>query len=191
MTWCCSTGRRWKPSQRCTFRPASRTVFTATGCRPRVSIAAMSRRDGPAGGEWHWLWDAYVFGMCAAAAAGVVMLDDRFPGNVPVASGVGGHRRVSYWRSAASVIRGGRIRLANTAVSRDGDRTVGRRIVGVAGCGCRGAAIYPLVFASLPLAGGARRDDVGELGTGKPRAVDLWSPLATSALWRLLLRSSG
>ena len=36
-------------------------------------------------GEWHWLWDAYVLGMCAAAAAGVVMLDDRFPSNVPVA----------------------------------------------------------------------------------------------------------
>ena len=40
---------------------------------------------GGRSGEWHWLWDAYVFGMCAAAAAGVVMLDHRFSGNVPVA----------------------------------------------------------------------------------------------------------
>jgi signal transduction histidine kinase len=36
-------------------------------------------------GEWHWLWDAYVVGMCVAAAAGVVILDHRFPGNVLVA----------------------------------------------------------------------------------------------------------
>jgi hypothetical protein len=36
-------------------------------------------------GEWHWLWDAYVVGMCVAAAAGVVMLDHRFPGNVLMA----------------------------------------------------------------------------------------------------------
>jgi hypothetical protein len=31
---------------------------------------------GGRSGEWHWLWDAYVFGMCRAAA-GVVMLDHR------------------------------------------------------------------------------------------------------------------
>ncbi len=35
--------------------------------------------------DWHWLWEAYVAGMCVAAAAAVVMLDHRFPGNVPVA----------------------------------------------------------------------------------------------------------
>jgi len=35
--------------------------------------------------DWHWLWEAYVAGMCVAAAAGVVMLDHRFPGNVPIA----------------------------------------------------------------------------------------------------------
>lgn len=33
----------------------------------------------------HWLWGAYVVGMCVAAAVGVVMLDHRFPGNVPIA----------------------------------------------------------------------------------------------------------
>ena len=38
-TWCCSTGRRWKRSRPCTFRCVCRMVFTATGCRPRVSIA--------------------------------------------------------------------------------------------------------------------------------------------------------
>jgi hypothetical protein len=36
--------------------------------------------------DWHsrWLWEACVRGMCVAVAAGVVMLDHRFPGNVSV-----------------------------------------------------------------------------------------------------------
>jgi signal transduction histidine kinase len=37
------------------------------------------------GAEWHWLWDVYVVGGCLAAMAAVVLLDDRFPGDVPVA----------------------------------------------------------------------------------------------------------
>jgi hypothetical protein len=53
------------------------------------------------GDDWHWLWEAYVAGMCVAAAAAVVMLDHRFPGNVPVAvtalAGI-----VVCWRSAAA-----------------------------------------------------------------------------------------
>lgn len=35
--------------------------------------------------EWHWLWDAYVVGACLAGMAAVVVLDDRFPANVPLA----------------------------------------------------------------------------------------------------------
>ena len=35
--------------------------------------------------DWHWLWETYVVGLCAAACVGVVMLNHRFPGNVPVA----------------------------------------------------------------------------------------------------------
>jgi signal transduction histidine kinase len=43
--------------------------------------------DDPArGGEWHWLWEAYVVGLCAAAIAAVALLNHRFPGNVPVAA---------------------------------------------------------------------------------------------------------
>src|SRR3982075_3713584 len=101
--------------------------------------------------DWHWLWEAYVAGMCAAACVGVVMLNHRFPGNVPVAvTGLAGivvcvlavGRRVIRadefgWRTAlflAAVI--GLWVLALSASS-----------VAVAAV----PAIYPLVFATLPL----------------------------------------
>jgi signal transduction histidine kinase len=35
--------------------------------------------------EWHWLWDVYVVGGCVAGMTAVVVLDDRFPSNVPLA----------------------------------------------------------------------------------------------------------
>lgn len=41
--------------------------------------------DAPRGGEWHWLWEAYVVGICLAAMIAVTLLDHRFPGDVPVA----------------------------------------------------------------------------------------------------------
>lgn len=36
--------------------------------------------------EWHWLWEAYIVGLCSAAIAGVVLLNHRFAGNVAVAA---------------------------------------------------------------------------------------------------------
>jgi signal transduction histidine kinase len=45
------------------------------------SQAAMHR-----GSEWHWLWEVYVVGLCTAAIAAVVLLNHRFPGNVPAAA---------------------------------------------------------------------------------------------------------
>ncbi len=101
--------------------------------------------------DWHWLWEAYIAAMCVAAAAGVVMLDHRFPGNVPVAvTALAGMvvcvlvfgRRVIYadefdWRTPlflAAVI--GLWVVALTASS-----------VAIAAV----PAIYPLVFATLPL----------------------------------------
>jgi signal transduction histidine kinase len=36
--------------------------------------------------EWHWLWDAYFVGVCIAAIGAVLLLNHRFPGNVPVAT---------------------------------------------------------------------------------------------------------
>ena len=41
--------------------------------------------DAPRGAEWHWLWMVYVVGVCGAAMFAVVVLDHRFPGNIPVA----------------------------------------------------------------------------------------------------------
>jgi signal transduction histidine kinase len=41
--------------------------------------------DPPRGSEWHWLWEVYVVGLCLAAIVAVVLLNDRFPGNLPVA----------------------------------------------------------------------------------------------------------
>jgi signal transduction histidine kinase len=35
--------------------------------------------------EWNWLWEVYVVGLCAAAIVAVILLNHRFPGNVPVA----------------------------------------------------------------------------------------------------------
>jgi signal transduction histidine kinase len=42
--------------------------------------------DPPRGSEWHWLWEAYVVGLCATAIVAVALLHHRFPGNVPVAA---------------------------------------------------------------------------------------------------------
>ena len=44
------------------------------------------RADWPHGGEWTWLWEAYVVGLCVAAIAAVALLNTRFPGNVPGAT---------------------------------------------------------------------------------------------------------
>ena len=41
-----------------------------------------ARDDWPHGGEWTWLWEFYVVGLCGAAIAAAVLLNDRFPGNV-------------------------------------------------------------------------------------------------------------
>jgi signal transduction histidine kinase len=34
---------------------------------------------------WHWLWEAYITGLCVAAIVAVVLLNEHVPGNVPVA----------------------------------------------------------------------------------------------------------
>jgi signal transduction histidine kinase len=36
--------------------------------------------------EWHWVWDAYVVGVCATAIVAVFLLNDRVPGNAPAAA---------------------------------------------------------------------------------------------------------
>jgi signal transduction histidine kinase len=102
-------------------------------------------------GEWHWLWDAYVFGMCAAAAAGVVMLDDRSPGNVPVAVTALAGIVVCVIAFGRHVIRGGEFDWRTLLFLAT---VIGLWVVALAASPVAVAAvpaIYPLVFASLPL----------------------------------------
>jgi signal transduction histidine kinase len=106
---------------------------------------------GGRSGEWHWLWDAYVVGMCAAAAAGVVMLDHRFPGNVSVALTALACIVVCVLAFGRRVIHAGEFdwrTLLFLAI------VIGLWVVALTASSVAVAAvpvIYPLVFASLPL----------------------------------------
>jgi signal transduction histidine kinase len=101
--------------------------------------------------DWHWLWDVYIVGGCLVGIAAVVLLDDRVPGKMPVA--------------IAALVG---IILCTLAFGR---RVVGTKdfswpamvfVVTVVGLFLLGQwadtaavaaipAIYPLVFATLPL----------------------------------------
>jgi signal transduction histidine kinase len=106
---------------------------------------------GGRSGEWHWLWDAYVVGLCAAAAAAVVMLDHRFPGDVPVALTALAGIVVCVLAFGRRVIRAGEFdwrTLLFLAI------VIGLWVVALSASSVAVAAvpaIYPLVFASLPL----------------------------------------
>jgi len=105
----------------------------------------------PRGGEWHWLWDAYVVGICLAAVVAIALLNHRVPGNVPLAvaalAGIVvcvlamGRRAVRWserdWRTFAFV--GAVVALWTLAFWASP--------VAVAAV----PAIYPLVFATLSL----------------------------------------
>jgi len=106
---------------------------------------------GGRSGEWHWLWDAYVVGMCAAAATGVVMLDHRFPGNVPAALSALAGIVVCVLAFGRRVIRGGEFDWRTLLFLAT---VIGLWVVALSASSVAVAAvpaIYPLVFASLPL----------------------------------------
>jgi hypothetical protein len=42
-------------------------------------------QDAPQADDWHWLWDVYIVGGCLVGMAAVVLLNDRAPGNMPLA----------------------------------------------------------------------------------------------------------
>jgi len=101
--------------------------------------------------DWHWLWETYVVGLCAAACVGVVMLNHRFPGNVPVAVAALAGMAFCVLMVGRRIIRAGepswRTALFLTAV-------IGLWIVAVSASSVAVAAIpaiYPLFFATLPL----------------------------------------
>src|ERR1700736_3283729 len=101
--------------------------------------------------DWHWLWEAYVAGMCVAAAAAVVMLDHRFPGNVPVAVTALAGIVVCVLAFGRRVIRADEFGW-RTALFLAG--VIGLWVLALSASSVAVAAvpaIYPLVFATLPL----------------------------------------
>jgi signal transduction histidine kinase len=101
--------------------------------------------------DWHWLWETYVVGLCAAACVGVVMLNHRFPGNVPVAVAALIGMALCVLVFGRGIIRAGeqswRAAVFPAAV-------IGLWIVALSASAVAVAAIpviYPLVFATLPL----------------------------------------
>ncbi|MDF0529947.1 sensor histidine kinase [Tsukamurella sp. 8F] len=94
------------------------------------------------------LWDAYVLGGCAAAVAGVWMLDDRFPGTPWAATGA-----ITAIAVCATVFRDGR---SQAAVVRGGYAAVIVVLFGIAVffAGPSVAAMlvmYPVLFRALPV----------------------------------------
>lgn len=105
----------------------------------------------PRGGEWNWLWEAYVVGLAGAAIVAVVLLNHRFPGNV-----IGAAAALTAM-AAVVLIFGRRV----TPLSEGDWRTivftasvVGLWILAMVASPVSVAAvpaIYPIVFSTLPL----------------------------------------
>ncbi|MFN6546136.1 sensor histidine kinase [Mycolicibacterium nivoides] len=106
--------------------------------------------------DWHWMWEAYVCGLCIAAMVAVVVLQRTLGGNVPLACGA----------LAAMVVI---VLTFGRNVIRDGDPSAGpvsaravafvAVILGLWLIAMLAAdpavtaipALYPLIFATLPL----------------------------------------
>ncbi|WP_264077247.1 sensor histidine kinase [Mycolicibacterium houstonense] len=106
--------------------------------------------------DWHWMWEVYVCGLCGAAIVAVVVLHDRFGGNIPVACG-------ALAAIIAIVLTFGRnvIRVADPIVGPVRVRTIAfvavaiglwmTATVAAAPAVAAIPALYPLLFATLPL----------------------------------------
>ncbi|WP_454791448.1 sensor histidine kinase [Mycolicibacterium lutetiense] len=106
--------------------------------------------------DWHWMWETYVCGLCIAAIVAVVLLQHTFGGNVPVACTA---------LTAMVVI----VLVFGRNIIRDADPTAGPvrartasfvavmiglwliAIVAAAPAVAAIPALYPLIFATLPL----------------------------------------
>jgi signal transduction histidine kinase len=108
-------------------------------------------QGAPHADDWHWLWDVYIVGGCLVGIAAVVLLDDRVPGNMPVAiaalSGI-----------IVCTLAFGRRVLGTKEFSWPAlvfaATVVGLFVLGLWAATAAVAAIpaiYPLVFATLPL----------------------------------------
>jgi signal transduction histidine kinase len=105
----------------------------------------------PRGGDWNWLWEAYIVGLAVVAIVAVVLLNQRFPGNVIGAA-------VALTAMAAVVLIFGRrvtplpegdwraIAFASSVVGLWVLAMLASPVSVVAV-----PAIYPIVFSALPL----------------------------------------
>lgn len=111
--------------------------------------AAPARRQA---NEWYWLWDAYVVGLCGAAIVAVMLLNHRFPGNVFVATAALSGIAICMLTTGRRVIQADNVDwrtvLFLTTVVALWVTAVGSSPVAVAAV----PALYPLLFATLPLA---------------------------------------
>ena len=104
----------------------------------------------PRPAEWHWLWDAYILGICLTAMAAVVLLDHRFPGNRPVAVAALAGIAICVMALGHRVIGAKEARRTMTFLA----TVIGLWIVALWASPLAFAAIpalYPLIFATLPL----------------------------------------
>jgi signal transduction histidine kinase len=108
-------------------------------------------QDAPQADDWRWLWDVYIVGGCLVGMAAVVLLNDRTPGNMPLAISALAGIIVCTLTFGRRVI--GTKEFAWPAVVFVG-LVVGLFVLGVWAESAAVAAIpamYPLVFATLPL----------------------------------------
>lgn len=108
-------------------------------------------QDARRADDWHWLWDVYIVGGCLVGMAAVALLNDRAPGNMPLAIAALTGIIASTLTFGRRVI--GTKEFAWPAVVFVG-LVVGLFVLGVwAAPGAVAAipAMYPLVFATLPL----------------------------------------
>jgi signal transduction histidine kinase len=101
--------------------------------------------------EWHWLWNTYIVGGCLTGMTAVVLLDDRFPGNVALA--IAALTCMAVW--ALALIRPVlRVKSFNWRCVAFVAVTVALFFLAVLAAPTAVAAIptiYPLIFAPLPL----------------------------------------
>lgn len=105
----------------------------------------------PPAGEWHWLWDTYVVGLCAAAIVAMTLLNHGFPGNVPVAAAALAAIAIITPTVGRRVIRSRRSGRTTAAFAAT---VVALWVIAVWSSPVAIAAIpamYPVLFASLPL----------------------------------------
>lgn len=105
----------------------------------------------PPAGEWHWLWDTYVVGLCAAAIVAMTLLNHGFPGNVPVAAAALAAIAIITPTVGRRIIRS---RHSGRTAAVFAATVVALWVIAVWSSPVAIAAIpamYPVLFASLPL----------------------------------------